>query len=80
MAALGHAAGMAHQAFGLVVAVDAHQQPPAQGRRFLAALAIAVGQVGIDLGGGGLHRQFAQGGEVGLGEKRIDGRAGLLGT
>jgi hypothetical protein len=37
-----------------------------------------LGQIVIDLGGGGLHRQFAQGGEVGLGEKRIDGRARLL--
>jgi hypothetical protein len=28
MPALGDAAGMAHQAFGLGVAVHAHQQPP----------------------------------------------------
>ncbi|MNO58261.1 hypothetical protein D3C76_488160 [compost metagenome] len=69
---------MAHQAFGLVVAIDANQQPPAQGRGFLAALAIAVGQVGIDLGGGRLHGQFTQGGQVGLREVRIDGRPRLL--
>ncbi|MNP00422.1 hypothetical protein D3C76_922120 [compost metagenome] len=70
---------MAHQAFGLVVTVYAHQQPAAQGRRLLAALTIAVGQVGIDLSSGGLHGQLAQGGEVGLRKIRIDGRPSLLG-
>lgn len=44
----GDPAGVAHQAFGLFVTVDAHQQPPAQRRRFLAALAVAVVEVGVD--------------------------------
>ncbi|MNM85855.1 hypothetical protein D3C81_979920 [compost metagenome] len=79
VAALRHAAGMAHQTFRLIVAIHAHQQAPTQGRGFLAALAIAVGQVGIHLGGGGLHGQFAQGGKVGLREERIDGGPRLLG-
>ena len=78
VAALGNATGMAHQAFGLLVTVHAHQQAPAQGRGLLTALAVAVGEVGIDLSGGGLHGQLAKGGEVGLGEVGVDGRPRLL--
>ncbi|EYU02381.1 hypothetical protein PA99_1451 [Pseudomonas aeruginosa PA99] len=74
----GNPAGVAHQAFGLFVTVDAHQQPPAQRRRFLAALAVAVVEVGVDPRGGGLHRQFTQRGEVGLREERIDRRPRLF--
>ena len=78
MPALGDAAGMAHQAFGLGIAVHAHQQATAHRRRGLTELAIALGQIVIDVGGGGLHRQFAQGHQVGLGEERIDGCPGLF--
>ncbi|MNM67889.1 hypothetical protein D3C81_794330 [compost metagenome] len=78
MTALGHPAGMAYQAFGLVVTVDPDQQAPTQGRSLLATLAIAVGQVGIDLGRGSLHGQFTQRGEVGLGKISLDGRPRLL--
>lgn len=78
MPTFGDPAGVAHQAFGLFVTVDAHQQPPAQRRRFLAALAVAVVEVGVDPRGGGLHRQFTQRGEVGLREERIDRRPRLF--
>nr|VVM56551.1 hypothetical protein PS652_01064 [Pseudomonas fluorescens] len=78
MAALRHAAGVPHQALGLGIAIDADQQTPAQGRGVLAKLAVAVGQVGIDLGRSRLHGQLAQGGKVGLGEERIDRRPCLL--
>ena len=78
MPTLGDATGMTHQALGLGIAIDADQQATAHGRRRLAHLAITLGQVVIDLGGGRLHRQFAQGGEVGLGEKRVDRRPRLL--
>ncbi|MNG93951.1 hypothetical protein D3C79_529430 [compost metagenome] len=75
---LRHPAGMTHQTFSLIIAIDAHQQSTAQRRGFLTALAITVGQVGIDLGSGGLHGQFAQGGEVGLREERVDRRPCLF--
>ncbi len=78
VATLSHTAGVTYQPLGLGIAVDTHQQPPAHRRCRLPQLAIALGQVVVHLGGGGLHRQFAQGGEVGLGEKCIDGRPRLL--
>ena len=78
MPALGNTAGMAHQAFGLCIAVHADQQTPTHCRRGLAELAVALGQIIVDMGGGGLHRQLAQGHEVGLGKKCIDGRTRLL--
>ena len=71
-------AGMANQTLGMHITVHAHQQPPTQRRGRLPLLAIAFVQLIVDVHGGGLHRQFAQGIEVGLGEKRIDGRTGLL--
>ncbi|KWV74078.1 hypothetical protein PFL603g_02992 [Pseudomonas fluorescens] len=79
MPTLSHAAGMTHQAFGLGIAIHADQQTPAHRRRSLAELAVALSQVVVDVGGGGLHGQLAQGHEVGLGEKRIDGRTRLFG-
>ncbi|MDT4822712.1 hypothetical protein FQZ97_559230 [compost metagenome] len=74
----GHPAGVAHQPLGIARAIHADQQAPAHGRRLAALLAIAMREVGIHSCGGGLHRQFAQGGEVGLAEEGIDGGAGLL--
>ncbi|MCY1356858.1 hypothetical protein D9M69_433240 [compost metagenome] len=75
---LGHATGMTHQALGLGIAVDPYQQTPAHGRRRLPQLTIPLGQIVIDLSRRGLHRQFAQGRQVGLGKERIDGRPRLL--
>ncbi|MCY1401303.1 hypothetical protein D9M71_164200 [compost metagenome] len=76
---LGDPAGMAYQPLGLGIAIDAHQQAPTQGRRRLPQLPIALGQVGIDLGCRRLHRQLAQGCEVGLGKERIDSCPRLFG-
>ncbi len=76
--ALRDPAGVTHQALGLGIAVDPHQQASTNGRRGLAEGPVALGQIVVDLGRGGLHRQFAQGGEVGLGEKRIDRRPRLF--
>ncbi|MNS64718.1 hypothetical protein D3C72_978550 [compost metagenome] len=78
MPALGNATGVAHQALGLRITIDADQQAPAHCRGRLTELAIALGEIVIDLCGSGLHSQFAQCGEVGLGEKRIDRRTRLL--
>ncbi|VVN39807.1 hypothetical protein PS645_05338 [Pseudomonas fluorescens] len=78
MSTLGDAAGVTHQALGVLIAIDADQQATAHGGRRLAELAITLGEVIVDLRGGGLHRQFTQGGEVSLGKKRIDGRPRLL--
>ncbi|VVN05801.1 hypothetical protein PS662_03586 [Pseudomonas fluorescens] len=78
MPTLSDAAGMTHQPLGLGVAIDADQQPTTHRRRGLPELAITLGQIVIDLGRSGLHRQFTQGGEVGLGEECIDRRPGLL--
>ncbi|MCY1290775.1 hypothetical protein D9M70_399350 [compost metagenome] len=78
MAALGDAAGVAHQPLGIARAVHPDQQAPAQRRRLAALLAVAVRQVGVHPRGGGLHRQLAQGGEVGLAEEGVDGGAGLF--
>ena len=79
MTALSHPTGMPHQALGLGIAVDAEQQPTAHGRRFLTLQAITPVEVSIHPRRSGLHGQFAQGGEVGLAEKRIDGRTRLFG-
>ncbi|MNI93783.1 hypothetical protein D3C73_1517820 [compost metagenome] len=78
MPSLGDAAGVTHQALGLGIAIDADQQATTHRGCRLPHLAITLGQVVVDLGSGRLHRQFAQGGEVGLGEKRIDRRPRLL--
>jgi hypothetical protein len=78
MPTLGDAAGMPYQSFGLGIAIDTDQQTTAHRWRCLAELSIALGQIVIDLRGSRLHRQFAQGSEVGLGEKRIDGGPRLL--
>ncbi|EXF42508.1 hypothetical protein BAY1663_05092 [Pseudomonas sp. BAY1663] len=78
MPALRHPRGMAYQAFGGIVALDAHQQASANRRGRLALQPVAAMQVGVHPRGGRLHRQLAQGGQVGLGEECIDGRAGLL--
>ncbi|MNV02214.1 hypothetical protein D3C71_924440 [compost metagenome] len=78
MPTLSNATGVAHQAFGLGIAIDPHQQTPANGWRRLPQLPVALGQIVIDLGRRGLHRQFAQGRQVGLGKKRVDGRPRLL--
>ena len=75
---LRHPAGMAHQPLGMHVAINAHQQAPAHCRRRLTELPITLRQVVVDLRGGGLHRQFTQGGEIGLGEEGIDCGAGLF--
>ncbi|MNN64723.1 hypothetical protein D3C81_1801760 [compost metagenome] len=76
---LSHTAGMAHQAFGLGIAIHTDQQTATQGRCVLTELTITVRQVSIDLGRCRLHGQFAQRREIGLAEKSIDRRAGLLG-
>ena len=78
MTALGHPAGMPHQALGLSIAVNADQQAATQRRRLLTLLAVASTQVRIDPRSSRLHRQFTQRGEVGLAEKCIDGGARLF--
>ncbi|MNL13659.1 hypothetical protein D3C87_1345710 [compost metagenome] len=78
MPTLSDATGMTDQTLGLGIAIDPHQQTPANGWRCLPQLPVALGQIVIDLGCRGLHRQFAQGRQVGLGKKRVDGRPRLL--
>ena len=78
MPTLCNAAGVTHETLGLGIAINADQQTSAHRRRGLTHLAIALGEVVIDLCRCRLHRQFAQCGEVGLGEKCIDCRPRLL--
>ena len=59
MTALGHPAGMPHQAFGLLITVDTDQQTAAHCRCLLALLTVALTKVGIDPRRRGLHRQLA---------------------
>ncbi|MNF39079.1 hypothetical protein D3C84_200430 [compost metagenome] len=68
---LRQSAGVAHQVFGLLVAVDPDQQAAEHRRRTLAALAIAALQVGIDPRRGKLQRQFTQRGEPGQAGKDL---------
>ncbi len=78
MATLGNPTGVTHQTLGMDITVDAHQHPPANRRGRLAQLPVALRQIVIDLRRRRLHGHFAQRGEVGLGEKGVDGRACLF--
>ena len=67
-----HPAGMPDQTLGMIIAINPHQQAPAQRGCRLPQLAIAFVQLVVDVHRRSLHGQLTQGVEVGLGEKRIN--------
>ena len=60
-----------HQIVGLAAAIDRHQHAPAQRAAGQAPRGLRLAQVAVDAVCSGLHRQFAQRGEVGGREERL---------
>ncbi len=78
-AAFGQAPRHPHQVVGLAAPVDRHQHPPPQGHAGAALRGLRVAQVVVDAVGRGLHRQFAQRGQVRRREERLQRLPRLLG-
>ena len=79
IAALGDATADPHQVFALAAAIDRHQHAAAQRQVAFAARGTGLAQAAVHAVGGFLHRQFAQGGQVGRREKCLQRLRGLLG-
>ncbi len=70
----------AHQIIRAAAAIDGHHHAASQrGGARQAARGLGIAQIAVDAVGSGLHRQLAQGGEVGRREKRLQCLRGLLG-
>jgi predicted transcriptional regulator len=78
IAPLGHAPRHPHQVIGLAAAIDRHQHASAQRAAGQPTRGLRFAQVAVDAIGSGLHRQFAQRGQVGRREERLQRMRGLV--
>ena len=79
VAAFGQAPGHTHEILRLAVAVHGDDHASAQRHAGKPARGLRLAQVAVDAIGRGLHRQFAEGGEVRRREIRLQRLRGLLG-
>ncbi|MNV13791.1 hypothetical protein D3C71_1044480 [compost metagenome] len=78
IAPLGDAPADPHQVLALAAAIDRHQHAAAQRQVAFAARSTGLAQAAVHAVGCFLHRQFAQCGQVGRREKRLQRLRGLL--